>query len=66
MLKIETSITLGSVYAEIIHQKEASKFSNVARSFTKLKSAMNFWFKERLTLQDPPLYANISQLESLK
>jgi type III restriction enzyme len=44
------------LYREIAHQDEQSKFGNVARSYGKLKSAMNVWLKQFIKT-NPPLYA---------
>ena len=44
------------LYREISHQGEQSKFGNVARSYGKLKSAMNVWLKQFIKT-NPPLYA---------
>jgi type III restriction enzyme len=44
------------LYREIAHQGEESKFGNVARSYGKLKSAMNVWLKQFIKT-NPPLYA---------
>jgi len=44
------------LYREIVNQEEQSKFGNVARSYGKLKSAMNVWLKQFIK-ENPPLYA---------
>jgi len=44
------------LYREIVNQEEESKFGNVARSYGKLKSAMNVWLKQFIK-DNPPLYA---------
>ncbi|SMN15892.1 hypothetical protein CRYPA_1853 [uncultured Candidatus Thioglobus sp.] len=44
------------IYAELNNQDEASKFGNIARSYGKLKSALNVWLKQFIP-NNPPLYA---------
>jgi len=44
------------IYAELNNQEEASKFGNIARSYGKLKSALNVWLKQFIP-NNPPLYA---------
>ena len=44
------------LYREIVNQEDQSKFGNVARSYGKLKSAMNVWLKQFIR-DNPPLYA---------
>ncbi len=44
------------IYAELNNQEESSRFGNIARSYGKLKSALNVWLK-RFIPKNPPLYA---------